>query len=306
MELAMLEIPGPDVFQAVVDRIETGVYAVDVNQRIVYWNYGAEKITGFLSQEMLGRTCGSNLVVEQVEHNPAMCAHLCPLESGVGEHARREVVTYFRHKSGHVVWVRLWTMAVKNRAGDIVGAMKVFSERVQVAELSAEEKARPRPEDLDIETGLPSRVATEVFLREQIERSSKQQAPCGLILIRLETLEEFMRGHGKDAGCAILHEVARTLKDMMRRSDFLGRCDAGSFLAMLPGCGIAPLEKVGARMKQAAGRVAISWWGDLLSVKVTARAALVESGDTIESIEKRMSAAEDLELSLADGRGAGD
>jgi hypothetical protein len=81
---------------------------------------------------MLGRPCGSNLVVEQIEHNPATCAHACPLESGLGEHTRHEVVTYFRHRSGHLVWVRLWTMAVKIRSGAIAGAMKVFSERAQV------------------------------------------------------------------------------------------------------------------------------------------------------------------------------
>jgi diguanylate cyclase (GGDEF)-like protein len=178
----------------------------------------------------------------------------------VGEHTRREVVTYFRHRAGHVVWVRLWTMAVENRAGVIVGAVKVFSERVQAAGLSEEEKSKPRPEDLDIETGLANRAATEVFLRRQIELSTKQRTPCGLILIRLDTLEEFQRGHGKEAGSAILHEVGRTLKDMMRRSDFLGRWDAGSFLAVLLGCGLVPLERVGARMKQAASRVAISWW----------------------------------------------
>jgi diguanylate cyclase (GGDEF)-like protein/PAS domain S-box-containing protein len=301
----MLEIPAPHVFQTLVDRMETGVYAVDAQQRIVYWNQGAEKVTGFLSQEMLGRVCGSNLVVEQLEHNPALCVHSCPLESGVGDHVRHEVMTYFRHKSGHVVWVRLWTMAVKNRAGDIVAAMKVFSERVQVAELRAEEKGRPRPEDLDIETGLPGRAATEVVLREQIERATQQHMLCGLILVQLEELEEFERRHGKEAGHAILREMARTLKDMMRRSDFLGRWDAGSFLAVLPGCGTAPLERVGARMKRAAGRVAISWWGDLLSLRVSARAALVESGDTIELVEKRLRAAEDLALSLADNSGAG-
>jgi hypothetical protein len=84
---------------------------------------GPEKVTGFLSQEKLGRPCSSNLVVEEIEHNPAMCAHQCRLESGVGEHARREVVTYFRHRAGHLVWVRLWTMAVKNRVGDIVSGV---------------------------------------------------------------------------------------------------------------------------------------------------------------------------------------
>jgi diguanylate cyclase (GGDEF)-like protein len=193
----------------------------------------------------------------------------------------------------------------KNRAGVIVGAVKVFSERVQAAGLSEEEKSKPRPEDLDIETGLASRAATEVFLRGQIELSGKMGTPCGLILIRLDTLEEFQRGHGKEAGSAMLHEVARTLKDIMRRPDFLGRWDVGSFLAVLPGCGLAPLERVGARVKQAAGRVAISRWGDLLSVKVSASAVVVETGDTVETVEKPLNAAGNLELSLADGNGMG-
>ena len=39
--MAMLEFPGPEVFAAVVDRIETGVYVVDGKQRVVYWNHGA-------------------------------------------------------------------------------------------------------------------------------------------------------------------------------------------------------------------------------------------------------------------------
>lgn len=302
----MLQALGPDVFRAVVDRIETGVYAIDVAQKIVYWNYGAEKITGFLSQDMLGRTCGNSVVVEELEHNTALCAHHCPLESGVGEHSRREVVTYLRHRAGHVVWVRLWTMVVKNQAGEIVGAVKVFSERVQAPEMAVDGQSLPQPADVDVESGLPSRLATEALLREQIELAAKQRVPCGLILLRLDTLEEFERGHGKEAGSAVLHEVARTLRGMMRRSDFLGRWNANSFLAVSPGCGIAPLERVGARMKRSAGRVAISWWGDRLSVHASAAVTLVEAGDSVESIEARLSKAADLELSLAepDGEGA--
>jgi hypothetical protein len=58
-------------------------------------------------------------------------------------------------------------------------------------------------------------------------------------------------------------------------------------------------------MKRAASRVAISWWGDLLSVKVSASAVVVEAGDSVETVEKRLNAAEDLESSLADGNGMG-
>ena len=302
----MLEFPGPEVFRGGggSDRDRGVCGGWEAAGRVLESRRGEDH--WLFEQEMRGRPCGSNLVVEEIEHNPAWCARTSVRwRERLGRNTRAGSGDHFRHRAGHVVWVRLWTMAVKNREGVIVGAVKVFCERAQAAGLSEEEKSKPRPEDLDIENGLASRAATEVFLRGQIELSAKQRTPCGLILIRLDTLEEFQRGHGKDAGSAILHEVARTLKDMMRRSDFLGRWDAGSFLAVLPGCGLAPLERVGARMKRAAGRVAISWWGDLLSVKVSASAVVVETADSVETVEKRLNAAEDLELSLADGNGMG-
>lgn len=98
----MLELLSPQVFQAIVDRLETGVYVVDLEQKISYWNYGAGKITGFLSQNMLGRPCGDSIVVQHDEHNPLLCAHHCPLE-GTRDGAHQEVVTYVRHRAGHVV-----------------------------------------------------------------------------------------------------------------------------------------------------------------------------------------------------------
>lgn len=270
----------------------------------MYWNYGAQKSTGFLSQEMLGRACGEHILVEHDERNPVVCAHHCSLESGAGGHARREVVTLLRHKSGHVVPVRLWTMALKDAAGEIVGAVKVFSERAISPELGREAAAPHRPEDLDPETGIPVRTATESFLREQIQLTEKQRVPRGVIVIRLVTLDDFQLAHGSEAARAILREVSQTLRDMMRRTDVLGHWGADCFVAVLPGCAIAPLEKVGARMKRVAGRVAISWWGDRLSVKVSAGVTMVEAGDTVESIEARLNTAEDLPVGAAE-EGAG-
>jgi PAS domain S-box-containing protein len=170
-------------------------------------NYGAEKISGFLSQEVLGRACRDSILVEYDDHNPAMCVHHCPLE-GVRHGARQEVMTYLRHRAGHVVPVRLWTMALKNRAGDIVGAVKVFSEKIAMPELR-DESSRTRVEDLDAETGVPSRVSTEAFLREQIEASTTQGSVCGVIAIRLDCFDDFRHGHGMEAGSAIIREVAR-------------------------------------------------------------------------------------------------
>jgi PAS domain S-box-containing protein/diguanylate cyclase (GGDEF)-like protein len=301
----MLEIPSPNIFQAIVDRIETGVFALDLDRKISYWNYGAEKITGFLSHDVLGRPCSDSILVEYDDHNPLLCMHQCPLENTRGDGARREAITYIRHRSGHVVSVRLWTMALKDRAGEIVGAVKVFSERVCSPELSIADAARGRQQDLDIETGIPSRAGTESFLRQQIEASEKQRVPCGIIAIRLEGLDGFRHAHGMEASGAILREVSRTLKDMMRRTDFLGRWGVDCFLAILPGCGIDPLERVAARMKRVASRVAIPWWGDRLSVEMSAQITMLEAGDAVEPIEARLGAWEEKSGSTADGNGRG-
>jgi len=202
-----------------------------------------------------------------------------------------------------VVPVRLWTMALKNRAGDIVGAVKVFSEKIAVPEFR-DEKSRAAAEDLDAETGVPSRVSTEAFLREQVEACATQGAVCGIIAIRLASFEDFRHAHGMEAGSAIIREVARTLKDMVRRSDMVGRWSSDGFLGILPGCGIEPLGRVAARMKTVASRVAIPWWGDRLSLNVSAKITMIERGDTLEAMEERLRAAEEEPAQAAKSTGA--
>lgn len=283
----MLEIPSAEVFQAIVDRVETGVYAIDLEQKISYWNHGAERITGFLGQEVRGRACRDSILVEGDEHNPLVCAHHCPLE-GARDGVRQEVVTYVRHRAGHVVPVRLWSMALKNRAGAIVGAVKVFSEKIAPAELSRDEAQAGRPEDLDVESGVRNRASTETFVGEQLDVSKRQGRPCGIIAIRLEGFDDFRHAHGAEAGGALVREVARTLKDLVRRTDVLGRWGENCFLAILPGCGIDPLGRVAGRMRTVASRVAIPWWGDRLSLEVSVRITLLEAGDTLQSMEGRL------------------
>jgi PAS domain S-box-containing protein len=174
----MSGIPSAEVFQAIVDRIDSGVYAVDLEGKISYWNYGAEKISGFLSQEVLGRACRDSILVEYDDHNPVMCVHHCPLE-GVRNGSRQEAMTYLRHRAGHVVPVRLWTMALKDRTGNIVGAVKVFSEKIAVPDLR-EETSQARVEDLDAESGVPSRVSTETFCGSKSKLAPRKRRSAGL------------------------------------------------------------------------------------------------------------------------------
>ena len=88
----MSGIPNAEVFQAIVDRIDSGVYAVDLEGKISYWNYGAEKISGFLSQEVLGRACRDSILVEYDDHNRS-CACTTARWKVFPYGVRQEVVT---------------------------------------------------------------------------------------------------------------------------------------------------------------------------------------------------------------------
>jgi GGDEF domain-containing protein len=107
-----------------------------------------------------------------------------------------------------------------------------------------------------------------------------------------------------EAGSAIIREVARTLKDMVRRSDMVGRWSSDGFLGILPGCGIEPLGRGAARMKRVASRVAIPWWGDRLSLNVSAKITMIERGDTLAAMEERLRAAEEEPAQAAKSTGA--
>lgn len=57
-------------------------------------------------------------------------------------------------------------------------------------------------------------------------------------------------------------------------------------------------------METVGSSVAIPWWGDRLSLKVSVRITLTEKGDTAESIEERLIAAGELAAAGVKGAGA--
>jgi len=51
-----------EIYQTVLDGLETGVCIVDQNRRIRFWNEGAEEITGYLRQDVVGRFLRDHLL----------------------------------------------------------------------------------------------------------------------------------------------------------------------------------------------------------------------------------------------------
>ena len=47
----------------ILDQLHDGVYLVDTDRAIRFWNKGAERISGYGAEEVLGTRCSDNLLM---------------------------------------------------------------------------------------------------------------------------------------------------------------------------------------------------------------------------------------------------
>ena len=74
-----------DLFEKVLDRVFSGVYFVDRDRRIIYWNKGAERITGFKKDKVMGKFCFDNTLDHIDENGENLCHDGCPLVETIND-----------------------------------------------------------------------------------------------------------------------------------------------------------------------------------------------------------------------------
>ena len=274
----------PEVFQTVIESMQTGVYLVDRDRRIALWNDGAERITGYLRQEVIGRCCSDNILVHCDQFNKLLCTGACPLAETMRDGEPREAEVYLRHKEGHRVPVLVRAAAIKDAHRAVIGAVECFDDRSIMSEKERRDRKMSACGCLDDTTGLPNRAFTSARLRENLDEFREFHIPFCILRMRVDRLEEFQAIHGKDAVSTILHAVASTLMNTLRPADVVGRWSQDEFLAILTSCGGKAVWKVGERLQGLVASTGISWWGDRLPATVSWGGATAEPGDTVDSM----------------------
>ncbi len=91
------------LYQKLLDNLYEGVYIVDKDRKILYWNEAAEKMTGYSRKEVIGRFCRDNLLRHIDNEGKSLCNNQCLLESAIREGKKREAELFFHHREGHQV-----------------------------------------------------------------------------------------------------------------------------------------------------------------------------------------------------------
>src|SRR5258706_8298393 len=79
----MSALQDPEIYLNVLESMQIGVCAVDLENKIVFWNDGAERITCYLRHEVLGRSCADNIQRQCNHVKGELCPQRCPLATAV-------------------------------------------------------------------------------------------------------------------------------------------------------------------------------------------------------------------------------
>ncbi len=86
-------------------------------------------------------------------------------------------------------------------------------------------------------TALPNRLLFEEHLGHALSRAGRHGAPLAVCLVDLDDFKPVNDRHGHHAGDAILREVARRLREALRRSDLVARLGGDEFVLALEDLG---------------------------------------------------------------------
>ena len=277
-------------YRQILDSLADGVYFVDMDRRITYWNRAAEAISGYSAEEVVGRFCRDNLLTHTNAEGCQLCLNGCPILATFRDRADQHKEIFLKHRDGHRVPVSVRVSPILNPEGGVIGGVEIFSENS--SKLAALEKAAEMEQLalIDALTCAGNRRYTERVLRESCDRYRRNGEHFAVLFLDIDHFKTVNDMHGHEAGDAVLKAVSRTLTNNLRSFDFLGRWGGEEFLIILEEADEAGAQTVAARCCSLVRSCAVDWAGRNIRPTVSIGVALIEQGDSETDLVARADA----------------
>ena len=200
------ELDKPEIYRKILESLQTGIYLVDHDQKILFWNDGAERITGHLRQDVLGRFCVEDLLGNRDGHDSFATDAADAIAAVLRDGKPVAVNVSLCHKEGHRVLVRLRAVAIRNSHGTAMGAAVSFEESLSVSSWDRRQGKLAVFGCIDEESGVFNREYLLFQVRENLStfnryRSFQRALHSGGPDRSLSSGSRHSRGGGDPARC---------------------------------------------------------------------------------------------------------
>jgi diguanylate cyclase (GGDEF)-like protein/PAS domain S-box-containing protein len=279
---------GPGFYRELLDHLSDGVYFVDRERRIHFWNEAARRLTGYAAEEVVGRRCQDGILCHTDPSGRMMCQGECPLSACIADGLHHEAYVFLRHKQGRrvPVWVRV--QPIRGADGSIVGAVELFSDDTASNEERSKATAMRRLAFLDHMTQLPNRRYVEITLQTALAESEMHKDELGVLMVDLDNLKEINDVSGHAIGDEVLKQLAQALSSSLRPTDTVGRWGGDEFLAIVRSVNGESLGRLAERSAEQVRRISISdKEGKVITTSISVGAALCRAGESAEDLVRR-------------------
>ncbi|MDA8423088.1 MAG: sensor domain-containing diguanylate cyclase [Nitrospiraceae bacterium] len=274
-------------YKTLLDNLHDGVYFVDRNRTITYWNKGAERITGYKTAEVVGKSCSDNILVHVDKDGHSLCTTICPLKNVMNDGRERNEELFLHHKDGHRVPITIRVVPIYDDQGEMIGGVETFTDNTPPAVALERLAELERLAYVDALTGLANRRYAEITLNARIEELQRYGWHFGVLFIDIDRFKDINDKYGHDLGDEVLKIVARTLQNSVRSFDVVCRWGGEEYVAVIANVEGDELVAMANRCRLLVEQSDIPAIQGL-RVTISIGAAVASSDDTVDSIIRRV------------------
>lgn len=275
------------VCPAIVNAVSDGVYIIDRQRRIVFWNRAAENISGYKREEVLQTSCADNLLNHVNEIGLSLCQNTCPAAQCLEDGEPRKAKVFLHHKNGHRLPVNIEIHPL--REGDqIVGVLEVFRINDQDRMFREDYLNLQQKAYIDELTGAWNRRSLLVSLERKLEQLRRFGWDFAVALIDIDKFKDVNDTFGHLVGDKVLAMVCRTIMFNSRSIDELYRYGGEELVLLLSGVRLDwQVKAIGEKMRSLVESSFLLENGRRISVTVSIGVTYALPSDTVDSLLHR-------------------
>ncbi|HPN88844.1 MAG TPA: sensor domain-containing diguanylate cyclase [Candidatus Omnitrophota bacterium] len=220
------------IFKNIVHQLYDGVYFVNNERQILFWNKQAEKITGYSARAVLNKFCHDNFLMHTDEKGRQLCLQECPLTQSIKNNHRYAKRVYLRRKDGVRLPVDIRTGPIKH-AGRIVGAVEIFRDASIYERIQRQRDRAKVLAQIDPLTSLSNRRDILKRLGQEMKKAKKFGEELSVAVMDVDYFKEINDRYGHQTGDAVLRNLAALLRQNLRPTDCIGRYGGEEFVLLL-------------------------------------------------------------------------
>ena len=273
--------------EEILDNLYDALYFVDRQRHITFWNKAAEQLTGYTSTEVLGKSCGDDVLKHIDAQGNLLCQNNCPVIKCMEDGQNLETDVFVHHKDGHVIPVSLRISPIRDDSGTVIGAIELFNDRSPKIAMMERMKECEELALMDSLTRLANRRYVEISIEKRINELRRYGWTSGILFLDIDHFKNINDNHGHDIGDEVLKAVVNTLVSNCRPFDVFGRWGGEEFVGIIRNVDGRNLYNLANKLRILVENTLVKTETDVLQVTVSVGATLLSADDTIESVIKR-------------------